>query len=280
MIHPLIEVSELAATLGTGPVDGGRRPVILDVRHQLSGPSGRLDYDAGHIPGAVFVDVDTELSGPPGRQGRHPLPDQDQLTSALRSAGVTDDASVVVYDGNDGTMAARAWWLLRYYGHRDVRLLNGGYAAWVGAGQPVTTDAPRPDRGDIRLTPGHLPLIDAEGAVRVAGDGGLVDVRTAERFRGDAEPIDPVAGHIPGAINIPAGDSLGSDGRFLPVPVLREHFERLVTGDGPIATYCGSGITAAHQVLALELVGVRAALYADSWSGWIADLSHPVATGG
>jgi thiosulfate/3-mercaptopyruvate sulfurtransferase len=274
--HPLIDVPSLAAARRETPP-----PVVLDVRWRLNGPPGIDAYRRGHLPDAVFVDLDRDLSGPPGPAGRHPLPAADDFQAAMRRAGVSGDRPVVVYDDADGSAAGRAWWILRYFGHRRVRLLDGGYRAWAAAGQPVTAQIPAPGPGDFTARPGGLPLLDADGAAALAaGDGVLLDARAAERYRGEAEPIDPVAGHIPGAVSAPTADNVGHDGRFLAADRLRDRFARLgVTGAARVGVYCGSGVTAAHEVLALAVAGIPAALYVGSWSNWVADPARPVATG-
>ncbi|MER5703037.1 sulfurtransferase [Micromonospora sp. NPDC002296] len=277
--EPLVEADRLAAEL-----DHADPPTLLDVRWRLVGPPGRDDYAAGHLPGAVFVDLDTDLCGPPGAAGRHPLPDPAALRSALRAAGVRAGHPVVVYDGGDGLAAARAWWTLRWAGHRPVRLLHGGFPAWVAAGLPVSTEIPAPVPGDVSVRPGELPVLDAGGAAALAaaGSGVLLDVRAAARYRGETEPVDPVAGHVPGAVNLPAGGYVDPDGRFPAAAVLRDRFAAAgVTDAAPVGAYCGSGVTAAQAVLALHLAGrPDAALYVGSWSNWVADPSRPVATGG
>lgn len=276
--EPLVEVDRLAAEL-----DRADPPALLDVRWRLTGPPGRDDYLAGHLPGAVFVDLDTALCGPPGAGGRHPLPDPAALQAALRAAGVRAGHPVVVYDGGDGLAAARAWWTLRWAGHSPVRLLHGGYPAWVAAGQPVSTVAPAPASGDVEVRPGDLPVLDAgqAAALATADDAVLLDVRAAPRYRGEVEPIDPVAGHVPGAANLPATEYVGPDGRFPAADVLRERFAAVgVTGARSVGAYCGSGVTAAQAVLALHLAGrPDAALYVGSWSNWVADPTRPVASG-
>ncbi|MFC4145346.1 sulfurtransferase [Micromonospora mangrovi] len=273
----LVEPDALAAAL-----DRPDAPTLLDVRWRLVGPPGRDDHRAGHLPGAVFVDLDTALCGPPGPAGRHPLPDPATLQAALRAAGVRAGHPVVVYDGGDGMSAARAWWTLRWAGHRPVRVLHGGFPAWVAAGLPVTTDDPAPAPGDVTVAPGALPVLDAGAAARLAAadSGVLLDVRAAPRYRGETEPIDPVAGHVPGAVNLPAPEYV-TDGRFPPVDALRERFAGAgVTETGVVGAYCGSGVTAAQAVLALHLAGrPDAALYVGSWSNWVADPTRPVATG-
>ncbi|MEH0973504.1 sulfurtransferase [Micromonospora sp. CPCC 205546] len=273
----LVEVDRLAVELGQADP-----PTLLDVRWRLAGPPGREDYAAGHLPGAVFVDLDTALCGPPGPAGRHPLPEPAALRAALRAAGVRAGHPVVVYDGGDGMAAARAWWTLRWAGHRPVRLLHGGFPAWRAAGLPTSTAAPTPEPGDVEVRPGALPVLDAGEAARLAaaGEGVLLDVRAAPRYRGETEPVDPVAGHVPGAVNLPAPEYV-AEGRFPAVDALRERFAAAgVSDDRPVGAYCGSGVTAAQAVFALHLAGrADAALYVGSWSNWVADPSRPVATG-
>jgi thiosulfate/3-mercaptopyruvate sulfurtransferase len=272
--EPLISVAELAAWL-----DADRTPTVLDVRWRLGGPPGANEFAAGHVPGAVFLDLDAKLCGPPGRGGRHPLPDPHRLEAVLQLAGVRKDRPVVAYDGGDGAAAARAWWTLRWAGHPWVRVLDGGYEAWTAAGRPVTTAALPAVPGDFRVRPGHLPVLDADGAARLAADGVLLDARSPERYRGETEPVDPVAGHIPGAVNLPA-TTVAADGMVDPSR-LRDLFARVGVDDQvPVGAYCGSGVTAAQLVLALHLTGrTDAALYVGSWSHWITDPARPVATG-
>lgn len=263
---PLIDVAALASALSHPDP-----PVLLDVRWRLGGPSGRGDYAEGHLPGAVFVDLDTELCGPPGPHGRHPLPEPDVLRAVLRAAGVRSGHPVVVYDDGGGLAAARTWWTLRWAGHAPVAVLDGGCPAWVAAGHPVTTTAEPPEPGNIEVRPGGLPMLDAEAVTALIAAGGvLLDVRAAPRYRGEAEPIDPVAGHIPGATNLP----------FSTIEDVRSRFAGLGVPAGvPVGAYCGSGVTAAQAVLALHLDGRSdAALYVGSWSDWITDPSRPVAT--
>ncbi|MFE5241791.1 MULTISPECIES: sulfurtransferase [unclassified Streptomyces] len=271
-MKPIISASEYMSE-SAGP----RPPVLLDVRWQLGGPNGRADYEAGHLPGAVFVDLDSELAGPPGGGGRHPLPDPEEFGAVMRRAGVGSRTPVVVYDGGQGWAAARAWWLLRWTGHGDVRVLDGGLAAWTGE---LTTAVPHPAEGDFRPEPGALGLLDADGAAALARSGLLLDARAAERYRGDVEPIDRVGGHIPGAVSAPTTRNVEDDGRFLPAAELASRFSALgADGGTEVGVYCGSGVSGAHQVLALEIAGQRAALYAGSWSEWSSDESRPVATG-
>ncbi|MFJ8663669.1 sulfurtransferase [Streptomyces sp. NPDC093795] len=271
-MKPIISASELLSESA-----GARPPVLLDVRWTLGGPPGRPAYESGHLPGAVYVDLDTELAGPPGDGGRHPLPDPEVFGAAMRRAGVSADIPVVVYDGGLGWAAARAWWLLRWAGHRDVRVLDGGLGAWEGE---LTEKVPVPEPGDFRPEPGALGLLDADGAAAHARAGLLLDARAAERYRGDVEPIDRVGGHIPGAVSAPTTENVDTEGRFLGADALRGRFAALGAAEGtPVAVYCGSGVSGAHEVLALEIAGVPAALYAGSWSEWSADPTRPVATG-
>ncbi len=262
-------------------MDGAEPLVLLDVRWSLTGPPGAGDYRRGHLPGACFVDLDRDLAGPPGGgRGRHPLPEAAVFESAMRRAGVTSGSTVVVYDAGGGLSAARAWWLLRHHGHRDVRVLDGGVGAWTAAGQPLSSEAVAAAGGDFAAAPGAMPVLDSAAAARLAREGVLLDARAAERYRGETEPIDPVAGHIPGARSAPTTATLGPGGTFLAPAELRAHFAELgADGDGVVGAYCGSGVTAAHEVLALAIAGIPAALYPGSWSEWISDRSRPVAVG-
>ncbi len=273
---PTISVAELATALTAEPV-----PVLLDVRWALQGPPGVEEYRRGHLAGARFIDLDRDLADQPGGgRGRHPLPACERFEEAMRAAGVNAGSAVVVYDAAGGLSAARAWWLLRWFGHDEVRLLDGGLAAWTAAGHPLTTEVPPPARGDLVATPGGMLVLDATGAARLAREGILFDARAAERFRGEVEPIDPVAGHIPGARSAPTTATLGPGGAFLAPGELRALFEAAGVPDGAkVGAYCGSGVTAAHEVLALALAGIPAALYPGSWSEWVSDPSRPVATG-
>ncbi|MEU8222422.1 sulfurtransferase [Kribbella sp. NPDC048915] len=255
-------------------------PVLADVTWNLAGPHGRTAYDAGHLPGAYFVDLDTELAAPPG-PGRHPLPSATTVTATFARLGISAaDTPVVVYDAANAMAAARAWWVFRYFGLTNVRVLDGGLAAWRAAGGEVTTEVPAEGAGTFTATPGHLPLLDADGAAAVAAKGILLDARAPERFAGEVEPMDPVAGHIPGAVNAPTTANVDENGRFLPAADLRARFTSLgVTPDAEVGVYCGSGVTAAHEALALESAGIPATVYIGSWSEWITDPERPVATG-
>jgi thiosulfate/3-mercaptopyruvate sulfurtransferase len=277
---PLIDAGTLAAAL-----DGSAPPTLLDVRWRLGGPSGSHDYAAGHLPGAVFLDLDAQLCGPPGPGGRHPLPDPARLEAVLRAAGVREGHPVVIYDAGDAgaasQSAARAWWTLRWAGHAPTRVLDGGYAAWLAAGHPVTAVPAGPFHGDVTVRPGGMPVLDAAAAAELTGAGILIDVRAPERYRGEVEPIDPVAGHIPGAVNVPATAHLTADGRWRGGEQIRHRLARAGVADRvPVGAYCGSGVVAAHTVLALHRAGrTDAALYVGSWSHWVTDRDRPVATG-
>lgn len=271
----LITAEELSTALA-GPTP----PVLLDVRWSLGGPPGHDSYLTGHLPGAVYVDLDTELArhGRP-EDGRHPLPTVADLQRAARGWGIDDDSEVVVYDGAGNLSAARAWWLLRWAGFTSVRILDGALPAWRG---PRETDDVKPEPGTVTFVGpdgGHGVLDVDDVEAFAAGPGVLLDARAPERYRGDSEPIDPKAGHIPAAVNAPTGENLDPDGRFLPADRLTERFARLGIGpDRPVAVYCGSGVTAAHEVAALAVAGFDAALYPGSWSQW-SNQDRPVATG-
>ncbi|WP_211123314.1 sulfurtransferase [Streptomyces yatensis] len=274
-MHAIITASDLMSELAEE-----QPPLLLDVRWQLGGPPGRPAYEAGHLPGAVYVDLDTELAAPPGKTGRHPLPDLSAFAAAMRRAGVSQDRRVVAYDGGQGWAAARAWWLLRWAGHPSVRVLDGGLPAWTAVGGALSTDEPAGPEGDFVPRPGALPLLEADDAAALARRGVLLDARAAERYRGEVEPIDPVGGHIPGAVSAPTVENVTADGHFLPADRLAERFAALgATEDAEVGVYCGSGVSAAHQVLALAVAGVPAALYVGSWSEWSSDGGRPVATG-
>ncbi|MDN4475741.1 sulfurtransferase [Demequina sp. SYSU T00192] len=270
----LISPAELALALASSTP-----PRLLDVRWALTKPNGADEHAEGHLPGAAYVDLDTELAdiGEPTR-GRHPLPSRDALEASARAWGLNDGDAVVVYDAGHGFGAARAWWLLRHAGV-DVRILDGGYAAWVLAGLPVETGAVAPEPGSIGLGWDGMPVIEADDAAAWPARGLLLDARAGERFRGEIEPMDPVAGHIPGAVNAPTSENVGAGGTFLAAAELEARFAQLgVDGRSEVAVYCGSGVTAAHQIAALEIAGFTAALYPGSWSAW-AHQGRPVETG-
>src|SRR5882757_798603 len=276
------------AEVGIGAVDRARTlaerlsdVVVFDVRWRLGGPSTYEEFLAGHVPGAIWTDLDVDFADPPGAGGRHPLPDPRRLQDRLREFGVEDDSQLVVYDHADSTAAARAWWVLRWAGQRAVSVLDGGFAAWVAAeGTLETGPARRRPPGAVTVRPGAMPVIDADGAGQLVREGVLLDARAAPRYRGEVEPIDPVAGHVPGARNAPTTGNVGGDGRFAPAAELRGRFAELGVGDDTVVgAYCGSGVTAAHTVLSLELAGFTGALYPGSWSEWITDPARPIATG-
>lgn len=273
----LVDAQTLAALLREEQL-----PRILDCRLRLDDPdAGRTLYLQGHIPGAVHADLERALAGPvTPTSGRHPLPEHTVLARRLGSLGVADDQQVIAYDDQGGAMAARLWWLLRWLGHDRVAVLDGGIQAWERQGGKLETGAV--ETRPATLTP-RPPLAEPLSSETVAQElaGGrlrLLDVRAAERFRGDVEPLDPVAGHIPGAINRPFSTNLDADGRFLPAPDLRNLYADLADADHELACMCGSGITACHTLLALEHAGLSGArLYAGSWSEWIRDPTRPVA---
>jgi thiosulfate/3-mercaptopyruvate sulfurtransferase len=273
MSTPLVSARELADLIA-----GEDPPVtVLDVRYRMGGPGGPGEYAAGHVPGAAYVDMDADLADPPGIRGRHPLPETTRFAAAMRRAGVRADRPVVVYDDWASRAAARCWWLLRFHGHPDVRVLDGGWAAWRRAGGAVDTGEVAVEPGTFEADPGHLPVLLADDVLDFAAAHTLVDARNPERFRGEVEPVDPVAGHIPGAVNVPTGDNLREDGTFRPAAELRSLYDSVRrTTDDDLATYCSSGVTAAHDVLALAVAGVEAALYPGSWSEWVADPARPV----
>lgn len=279
-MQTLMDVATLKDRLDAAD-NTGRRTVLLDVRWALGDPHGREHYLAEHLPGAVFVDLATELAGPadPSR-GRHPLPALEHFQASVRSWGVRSGDAVVAYDDSGNQAAARLWWMLRNAGFSDVYLLDGGLAAWRGAGFDVESGERQAAPGDVVLTGGALPVIDAGEAASWGQRGLLLDARAGERYRGEFEPVDPRAGHIPGAVSAPTTGNLGADGKFLSAAALRERFTGLgVRADVPTAVYCGSGVTAAHEIAALEIAGFPAALYPGSFSEWSNNASNPVATG-
>jgi thiosulfate/3-mercaptopyruvate sulfurtransferase len=270
----LVTAEELAAALADD-----EPPVLLDVRWALgrTREEAHERYLAGHVPAAAYVDLEAELAAPPSPlAGRHPLPPVAELEAAARRWGVREGASVVVYDDVADTSAARAWWLLRWAGVGSVRLLDGGLAAWTAAGLSLEAGEVTAEPGDLVVRPGGMPTLDADEAAAWPASGTLLDARAAERYAGLVEPVDPRAGHVPGAVSAPTWGNLAGDGRFLPDGALRARFAGLA---GPVAVYCGSGVTAAHEVAALAAIGVDAALFPGSWSAWSNDPARPVATG-
>jgi len=268
----LIAVDDLPAAQA-----GGAQ--LLDVRWRLGEkPGSGFDrYLQGHLPDARFLDLEAVLTGATDDPtlGRHPLPDIDQLGAGLGALGIDPALPIIVYDEPGSFAAGRAWWVLRWAG-LDVRVLDGGLRAWVAAGNLLETEEPPAAFGmPLALTGGHLPTLDADDVA--AFDGTLIDVRAPERYRGEVEPIDPKAGHIPGAVNRPVGGYWTAEGTLPDESELRGLLA--LPGGGPVAVYCGSGVSAAQVVLALASLGVDAALYPPSWSGWSADPSRPVAVG-
>ena len=255
---------------------------VADVRWALTGPPGRERYEGGHLPGAVFLDAEDGLSSPGEGPGRHPVPSPEKLTRVLGEAGIGDEHVVVAYDDAGGSIAARLWWLYRHYGQAGrAAVLDGGIDAWTEAGLPLVSEPP--DHPAATWTPGEPgdDLVDT-AAVRelLGGETLLLDARAPERYRGETEPIDPRPGHIPGAASAPWLDNLGPDGRFLPPELLRERYAALGAADRPVVAYCGSSLTATHDLLALELAGIGGArLYEGSWSHWSSDPSRPAVVG-
>lgn len=277
MNSPLISAAELVEALG-----GPRPPVVLDVRWKLGGPPGADEYAKGHIPSAVYVDLDTELAGHGApTDGRHPLPEIADFGAAARRWGLNDGDAAVVYDDASGMSAARAWWLLRHAGFENVRVLDGGLAAWVAAGVELSTGKSHPEAGTVTLCFGSLPTLDADEAAVLVRNGVLLDARAGERFRGEVEPVDPRAGHIPGAASAPTAENVGVDGGMLPKVDLAARFADLgVNASTSVGVYCGSGVTAAHEALALVVAGLpMPALYPGSFSAWSNDPTREVATG-
>lgn len=278
----LVPASDLAELLASGTP-----PVVLDIRFRLNGPDGSREYLEGHVPGAVYVDLPTELAGEEkGFSGRRPLPEIHDLQRDARRWGIGAGRAVVVYDNNGGQQAARAWWVLLWAGLSDVRLLDGGFAAWKAAGLPATTEVPLPLRGDVTLSAGHLPAVDADGAAALAVSGTLLDARDGASYRGRATgPGKPAEGHIPGAVSAPTSENLDpATGLFASEEALRARFAALgVTAEaaenGRVGVYCGGGVTATHELLALATIGIDAALFPGSWSAWSSDPGRPVAQG-
>jgi thiosulfate/3-mercaptopyruvate sulfurtransferase len=264
------------------------RWVIIDCRHDLTNPgAGRAAYASGHIPGAAFAHLDTDLSdkrpGPNGEfRGRHPLPDREAFAVTLRRWGIGNDSQVIVYDAQSGMFAARLWWMLRWAGHEAVAVLDGGLQAWQAQGSPLgETDPSRPP-GNFELKPSIAATVGVDQVVANLSNAEriVIDARAPDRFRGENETLDPVGGRIPGAKNRFFKDNLQADGRFKPAGELRAEFEALIRSPAASIMQCGSGATACHNLLAMEVAGLSgAALYPGSWSEWCADPSRPVATG-
>ena len=276
---PLIQVDELQPLLAGPQVS---RPVVLDVRFRLGVSTGREDFEEAHIPGAAYVDMETELATirADGAGGRHPMPTVETFAAAMRSAGVTHSRRVVAYDGWSSLPASRVWWMLRHLGFTDVRVLDGGIGAWAAAGHPTESGHSTPAAGDFTPSiPGVGRVLDAAGARRYADRHLLLDARAADRFHGENETIDAVAGHIPNALSGPALSNVDLDGRFLPADELAARFRQLGAAEAQnVGTYCGSGIQATHLALALSVAGItdEADVYIGSWSDWITDPERQV----
>ena len=258
----------------------GRAVRVLDVRWSLASPDGRDAYRAGHVPGAVYVDLETELSRHPGPgDGRHPLPHEADLQAAARSWGIDDGDAVVVYDDAGNLAASRAWWLLSHAG-LDVTVLDGALGAWRAAGLELVTGDEPVEPGSVTLAYGTFPVLTLDEVDAWVATAPLLDARAGERYRGEHEPIDPRAGHIPGALSAPTADNLDATGHFRDVAALQERFAGLGLDPAvPVGVYCGSGVTAAHEAVALTVAGYRPVLYAGSWSEWSSHPDRPVATG-
>lgn len=280
MFSTLVSSAALAAHL----CDPGWR--IVDARHDLAQPEhwGEEQFRANHLPGSVFAHVDRDLSATKtGRNGRHPLPSPEACAKLFSRLGIGTDIQVVAYDQGSGMFASRLWWMLRWLGHDAVAVLDGGYDKWTREGRPVTIAAGEPARTTFMIRRIGPTVSAAEiGTSLASGALAIVDARAPERFRGEIEPLDPIAGHIPGARNRPYVQNLNPDGTFKPAAVLREEFATLLdsTPLGRVVHQCGSGVTACHNVLAMEIAGLPGTrLYPGSWSEWCADPSRPVATG-
>lgn len=283
----LISATELRNELST------KGWLVFDVRHDLSDhAAGRRAYEQGHVPGALFLDHETQLSATKtGRNGRHPLPDRAEFAALMRAQGLTSRSRVAVYDDGGGAFAAHLWWMLRWLGHRDVVVLDGGWKAWLEAGGEVETGTNTPTLTEAQAVQGinvgagaGMPTVDSQAVLQNLQTGAftIVDARAANRFRGEVEPMDPVAGHIPGALNRPSGANMQENGRFKAPEQLRREFEQLLQGRSPeqIVHQCGSGITASHNLFAMELAGLNgSALYPGSWSEWCSEPTRPVERG-
>lgn len=271
----------------------GKELKLLDVRWQLGRSDGAAQYAQGHIPGAIYVDLETELASSAGELGRHPLPSPDQLAQSIARWGVTPQTPVVIYDAVAGMSAARAWWLLRWAGFENVQILDGGLAAWTAQGGKLEQASQAPIASDPAVQTGHMPTLTIDQAGAFPEEALLIDARAHERFKGETEPIDPRAGHIPGALNIPTGSLVNPDGTLKSVAELTQIYaqagvledtETLTHGEWPVQSqdvgvYCGSGVTACHQIAVLASLGIDSALFPGSWSQWSQDSSRPAVTG-
>lgn len=276
----LIDANNLFALLQ----DRGRDILAVDCRYSLSEPSaGAQAYAQGHIPTAVYADLGTLLSGPgTGMNGRHPLPDPQLFADGMAAFGANDDTLIVAYDAGDSMFAARLWWLLRWIGHETVRVLNGGLQAWIDEGHPLSTETPESPRGTLGLRRRAMPTVTYTDVLAnvESQERRLVDARSPDRYRGENETIDPEGGHIPGALNRFFKDNVDPSGRFKPASQLREEFGALLSGTPPerVVHQCGSGVTACHNLLAMEIAGLEGgALYPGSWSEWCRQRGAPIA---
>jgi thiosulfate/3-mercaptopyruvate sulfurtransferase len=274
----LIQAEELAPHLGDPDW------AIFDCRFYLVDPAkGEAEYESEHLPGAVYVHLDRDLAGPrTGKNGRHPLPSVEVMAERFSAFGIDDTVQVVAYDTSQGQMAARLWWMLRYLGHEAAAVLDGGLQSWKSAGLPLSSGITTREPRRFAARPRPSMRIDVEALERERTGRLLIDARAPERFRGEVEPYDPVKGRIAGARNHPTASSLGAEGRFLPAEELRARFQSIL-GDRPIddvVSYCGSGVTACHNLLALDVARLRGArLYPGSWSEWCADERRPIERG-
>ncbi len=285
MLTTLVSATQLAAHLG----DADWR--IIDCRHDLMNPeAGRIAYQAGHIPGALFANLDQDLSGTKTDeqgifQGRHPLPRTEDLLQVMRNLGISDRTQVIAYDAHGGMFAARLWWLLRSIGHASVAVLDGGVPAWIAAGQGLITEVLPPALGSLSLRSALTAQVDVQAVLANLNQTGVgarqvIDARAPDRFRGENESIDPIGGHIPGARNRFFKDNLDANGCFKTAEQLREEWQSVIVQPEQAIMQCGSGVTACHNLLALEIAGLKgAALYPGSWSQWCADPTRPVARG-
>jgi thiosulfate/3-mercaptopyruvate sulfurtransferase len=270
--NTLVSTAELAAHLGAWR--------IFDCHHDLAKPElGEAQYRESHVPGALFASLDRDLSAPKtGANGRHPLPEPEDFTAWLGRQGLRPQHQVVCYDAANGAMAARLWWMLRWVGHGAVAVLDGGFAKWTREGRPVTAEVPAFPEVEYPLQLNEEAAVSARMVHRRLGQQLLLDARAPARYRGEQEPIDPVAGRIPGAVNRFSMDNVAADGSFKPCAVMRREFEQVLAGrePGDVVSYCGSGVAACHNLLAMEVAGLEGAkLYAGSWSEWIADPARP-----
>jgi len=278
MLNTLVSVADLFANLQNPDC------CIVDCRFSLAdAQAGQRAYDEAHIPGAYYVNLEDTLSSPhiAGKTGRHPLPDKNAWISSVSDLGINPQIQVVVYDDAGGAMAARMWWMLRWIGHENVAVLDGGWQAWQREGLAVSADIPEPAQGaasDYEALPSLVRIVEADAVD--SRKQVLLDARELPRYKGEVEPLDPVAGHIPGAICSPFSANLDASGSFRTGPELREKFKQALESNKPLVCYCGSGVTAAHNILALKVAGIdEVALYPGSWSEWITDGKRPIATG-